>query len=163
MLHPSGKKIKIFIQMGRMADSDLKLLHGNRSGSISTDPALDMKLNIKISFKYIGKMCFFNRYLIFKWRLARFHRQVEKRFSTQKNELFYYSEQQQKTRSKRFTGSSYKYTEQADTYVRYIFLVFLTTGICSSVCRYKKDHRWHNIYHGMARENAEIYTYFTFF
>ena len=35
--------------MGRMADSDLKLLHGNRSGSISTDPALDMKLNIKIS------------------------------------------------------------------------------------------------------------------
>ena len=45
--------------MGRMADSDLKLLHGNRSGSISTDPALDMKLNIKISFKYIGKMCFF--------------------------------------------------------------------------------------------------------
>ena len=43
--------------MGRMADSDLKLLHGNRSGSISTDPALDMKLNIKISFKYIGKMC----------------------------------------------------------------------------------------------------------
>ena len=45
--------------MGRMADSDLKLLHGNRAGSISTDPALDMKLNIKISFKYIGKMCFF--------------------------------------------------------------------------------------------------------